>query len=88
MIRSTTLSTLALAALLAGSAVAQAPTSAPVKHTPKPAAAATAQKDTTKKAMTAAAKDTTKKAATSAKKKTSRKKRGAATKDTTTKKPS
>ena len=87
MIRSTSLSTLALAALLAGTAVAQAPTSAPVKHTPKPAAAATAQRDTTKKAMTAAAKDTTKKAATSAKKKVSRKKK-AAVKDTTTKKPS
>jgi hypothetical protein len=87
MIRSTSLSTLALAALLAGTAVAQAPTSAPVKHTPKPAAAATAQRDTTKKAMTAATKDTTKKAATSAKKKVSRKKK-AAVKDTTTKKPS
>ncbi|HEV8355619.1 MAG TPA: hypothetical protein VGQ17_02520 [Gemmatimonadales bacterium] len=87
MIRSTTLSTLALAALLTGTAAAQAPSSAPVKRAPKPAVTTTAQRDTTKKAMTAAAKDTSKKAATSAKKKTSSRKKKAAVKDTTTKKP-
>lgn len=58
MIRTTSLSTLALAALLGGVAVAQNP--APAKPIHKAAVAATAT-DTAKKA-TKAAKDTTKKA--------------------------
>src|ERR1041384_3435521 len=74
MIRSTTLSSLALAALLSGTAVAQDPTAKPAAQ-PAAAMAPQAPKDTTKKKMA------------TAKKKSAHKKKGAAKTDTTTKKP-
>lgn len=82
MIRTTSLSTLALAALLSGVAVAQNPV--PAKPAHKASVAATAP-DTTKKATTAvkAATDTTKKA-TAPKKKSHKTKTKP---DSTTKKP-
>jgi outer membrane biosynthesis protein TonB len=82
MIRNTTLSTLALAALLTGLAVAQNP--APAKQVAPKAAVTAAAKDTTKKVTkpATAAKDTTKKAV-APKKKTHKKTKP----DSTTKKP-
>ena len=84
MTRRTSISTLALAALLTGSAMAQTPAPKPAAP-PKPAVTA-AVKDTTKKHM-AAAKDTTKMAATSTGKKKHAGKKMGTKPDTTKKKP-
>jgi hypothetical protein len=87
MIRNTTISTLALAAILAGSAAAQG--QAPTKPAAPKAAVTAAAKDTTKKMM-AAAKDTTKKAMAGTKAKHKAKSKGMkkpTTTDSTKKKP-
>ena len=84
MTRRTSVLTLALAALLTGSAAAQTPAPKPAAP-PKPAVTA-ATKDTTKKHM-AAAKDTTKMAMTTTGKKKHGTKKMGAKPDSTKKKP-